>query len=100
MERPNNDTKLPGDDSQKPRKIVVKMGILETISHILRTGGIGEFWRGVGPALVLVINPVLQYTVFEQLKNALVRRRKLRGLLATLTDIDFLILGALSKLGE
>ena len=36
------------------------MGTLETIRFILRKGGIGAFWRGVGPALVLVINPIIQ----------------------------------------
>ncbi|KAF8351486.1 mitochondrial carrier domain-containing protein [Amanita rubescens] len=64
------------------------------------------FWRGVGPALVLVMNPVLQYTVFEQLKNALISRRTSRlhaaGAAATavavLTDWDFFLLGAVSKL--
>lgn len=56
---------------------------------------------------VLVINPVLQYTVFEQLKNLLISRRtdKMRaaGLataVAVLSDWDFFFLGALSKLGE
>ncbi|KAI0320780.1 mitochondrial carrier [Amylostereum chailletii] len=75
-----------------------KRGMFDTISYILRTGGLPAFWRGIGPALVLVVNPVLQYTVFEQLKNALVRRRKVRGSSGVLTDVDFFMLGALSKL--
>lgn len=66
------------------------------------------FWRGIGPALVLVINPVLQYTAFEQLKNRLIAKRtaKLRAAggavtaVVVLTDLDFFILGALSKLGN
>ena len=81
------------------------MGIVETIQHILRKDGITAFWRGIGPALVLVINPVLQYTVFEQLKNVLVARRtqKLRAAgvvaaVAVLSDWDFFFLGAISKL--
>ena len=65
------------------------------------------FWRGIGPALILVINPVLQYTVFEQLKNFLITRRTtaLRAAggaasaVAVLSDWDFFFLGALSKLG-
>lgn len=85
-----------------------KMGIVETIQHILRKDGITAFWRGIGPALVLVINPVIQYTVFEQLKNILIRRRtaQLRAsgagasVVAVLSDADYFILGALSKLGE
>ena len=63
-------------------------------------------WRGIGPALMLVINPVIQYTVFEQLKNILIarrtrQRRALKGAsaaVAVLTDWDFFLLGALSKL--
>ncbi|KAJ8522976.1 hypothetical protein ONZ45_g476 [Pleurotus djamor] len=88
-------------DEAKPKKL----GLVDAIKHILQQDGIKTFWRGIGPALVLVINPVLQYTVFEQLKNALVKSRtsKLRaaGLataVAALTDWDFFFLGALSKL--
>jgi len=82
-----------------------KLGFIETIQNILAKDGAGAFWRGIGPALVLVINPVLQYTVFEQLKNFLIKKRtaKLRasGLataVAILSDWDFLVLGAFSKL--
>jgi solute carrier family 25 (peroxisomal adenine nucleotide transporter), member 17 len=64
------------------------------------------FWRGLGPALILVINPVIQYTVFEQLKNLLIANRtnKMRAAgvataAAILSDWDFFFLGALSKLG-
>jgi solute carrier family 25 (peroxisomal adenine nucleotide transporter), member 17 len=64
------------------------------------------FWRGLGPALILVINPVVQYTMFEQLKNFLIasRTRRLRAAgaataVAILSDWDFFFLGALSKLG-
>jgi adenine nucleotide transporter 17 len=56
---------------------------------------------------VLVINPIIQYTVFEQLKNALVKSRtaKMRAngqgsAVAVLGDWDFFLLGALSKLGK
>ncbi|KAH7929489.1 peroxisomal membrane protein PMP47B [Leucogyrophana mollusca] len=94
----------PSDPSQ-PIPVVKKLGIFETIQNILGKEGVAGFWRGIGPALVLVINPVLQYTVFEQLKNILIKRRtaKLRasGLataVAVLTDWDFFFLGALSKM--
>lgn len=86
-------------------KDVKKLGFIDTVKNIIAKGGISAFWRGIGPALVLVINPVLQYTVFEQLKNFLISRRTARLRLggrtaaaATLTDWDFFILGALSKL--
>lgn len=91
-----------------------RLGFFETINRILRKDGLGAFWRGLGPALVLVINPVLQYTVFEQLKNVLIKRRtaQLRAsskaghgvaaaaaAVAILTDVDYFFLGALAKLG-
>lgn len=43
------------------------------------------------PALVLVINPILQYTIFERLRAFIEKKRKLRPL-------DFFILGAIGKL--
>jgi adenine nucleotide transporter 17 len=59
---------------------------------------------------VLVVNPIIQYTVFEQLKNFLVTTRTARfraanGFRATravavLSDWDFFFLGAISKLGD
>ena len=85
---------------------IQKLSILQTIQHILITDGPLGFMRGIGPALVLVINPVIQYTVFEQLKNMLVKRRTaaLRAAggaaVAVLTDLDFFVLGALSKFSE
>jgi adenine nucleotide transporter 17 len=76
------------------------LGLFATAARLLRTGGPFAFFRGLGPALVLVVNPVLQYTVFEQLKNALVRRRRMAGRVSRLlTDLDFFLLGAISKLG-
>ncbi|KAJ3852208.1 mitochondrial carrier domain-containing protein [Lentinula lateritia] len=75
------------------------LGFLETVQHILAKFGMKGFFRGIGPALVLVVNPVIQYSVFEQLKNILASRRKLRRR-GGLTDWDFFVLGAISKLAR
>lgn len=80
-----------------------------TLNDIISQEGITALWGGLGPALVLVINPVIQYSAFEQLKNSLLARRalaiKIGGTKATdaptvlpLSDMDFFWLGALSKL--
>lgn len=37
-----------------------KLSVLEAAHLIIRKEGIGSLWAGVGPALILVINPVLQ----------------------------------------
>ena len=48
----------------------------------------------MGPALVLVVNPIIQYTVFEQLLAKVKQWRKGQPLSAW----DFFWLGAVSKL--
>ncbi|GAA5898774.1 hypothetical protein JCM6882_003995 [Rhodosporidiobolus microsporus] len=80
-----------------------RRGIIQTILDILRTDGIGAFFHGLGPALILVSNPILQFTLFEQLKNLILRRRALRlakgrAGAPPLTDLDFFLLGAVTKL--
>lgn len=63
----------------------------------------------LGPALVLVINPIIAYTAFEQLKNYIIARRfntaKLRPVssgitakpaITPLSDLDNFLLGAVS----
>ncbi|KAH9939240.1 mitochondrial carrier [Epithele typhae] len=94
----------PGPDASAPAP-APRPGILQTIQHILAQDGLTAFWRGIGPALVLVVNPIIQYTVFEQLKNFLVKGRTERlraggakGAVAVLSDLDYFLLGALSKL--
>ena len=62
-----------------------------TLMAILREDGPSRLFAGVLPALVLVINPILQYTIFEQMKNALEKRRKV-------TPTDSFYMGALGKL--
>ncbi|KAH0610904.1 uncharacterized protein H6S33_011331 [Morchella sextelata] len=66
---------------------------LGTIKDLYSEGGIRAFFKGVLPALVLVMNPILQYTIYEQLKNVLERRRK-----RSVTPQDAFVLGALGKL--
>jgi adenine nucleotide transporter 17 len=64
---------------------------LSTFLKIIREDGPTRLFAGVLPALVLVINPILQYTIFEQLKQVLEKRRKV-------TATDSFLLGALGKL--
>lgn len=91
----------PSDERAIPRR----PSVLQIIKAVVAKDGLNGFFRGLGPALVLVINPVLQYTVFEQLKNFLIKRKTLKlraggsgNAVAILSDWDFFVLGALSKL--
>jgi len=68
-------------------------GFVKMMLDIVKSEGIGALWSGVMPALVLVVNPIIQYTIFEQLKTVVERRRQSRA-----TPNDAFILGALGKL--
>ncbi|EGC48241.1 peroxisomal membrane protein PMP47 [Histoplasma capsulatum var. duboisii H88] len=77
-----------GDGKSRPRS----KSTLTTLMELLRKEGPAALFAGVLPALILVINPILQYTFFEQLKNVLERRRR------RITPTDAFYLGALGKL--
>ncbi|OLL24010.1 Peroxisomal membrane protein PMP47A, partial [Neolecta irregularis DAH-3] len=64
---------------------------LDMFKDIIQKDGISALWSGIGPALILVSNPIIQYTVFEQLKIILTRKRPL-------TPRDAFWLGAIGKL--
>jgi adenine nucleotide transporter 17 len=76
---------LPGS---KPANAPSTVG---TLLALLKEEGPQALFAGVVPALVLVINPILQYTIFEQLKNVLEKKRRVTPTMAFL-------LGAFGKL--
>jgi adenine nucleotide transporter 17 len=76
---------LPG---AKPPKAPTTVG---TLLALLKQEGPQALFAGVVPALVLVINPILQYTIFEQLKNVLEKKKRITPTVA-------FMLGALGKL--
>lgn len=76
---------LPG---AKPQKAPSTVG---TLLALLKEEGPQALFAGVVPALVLVINPILQYTIFEQLKNFLEKKKRITPTVAFL-------LGAFGKL--
>lgn len=82
---------LPPKDGEVAAEKKRKPNTLSTFLKIIREDGPGRLFAGVLPALVLVINPILQYTIFEQLKQVLEKRRKV-------TATDSFLLGALGKL--
>ncbi|KAF8468345.1 mitochondrial carrier domain-containing protein [Kalaharituber pfeilii] len=81
------------DPTGKRALRAMKPSTWATIRSIINDEGLGAFFAGVIPALVLVINPILQYTIFEQLKNILEKRKKARA-----SPTDAFYLGALAKL--
>lgn len=87
--RENEGDSLPTKEGESPKK--QKPGTISTLLKILREDGFMRLFAGVLPALVLVINPILQYTIFEQLKQVVEKRRKVG-------PTDSFVMGALGKL--
>jgi len=79
------DTDVEGEKKKK------KQSTIGTLLAMVNDEGFMSLFAGVLPALVLVINPILQYTFFEQFKNILERRKKVG-------PKDAFYLGALGKL--
>ena len=86
-EHEEDDVEIGGE--KKPRKKAPST--LGTLMSLIRDEGASSLFAGVLPALVLVINPILQYTIFEQLKNTLEKKRRV-------TPTDAFYLGAFGKL--
>ncbi|BCS27510.1 putative peroxisomal membrane protein Pmp47 [Aspergillus puulaauensis] len=80
-----HDPSLPGGPKKQPAST------FGTLMELLQKEGPAALFSGVLPALILVINPILQYTIFEQLKNMVERRRRM-------TPKDAFYLGALGKI--
>lgn len=80
---------LPGGSAGAKR--VKTPGTIGTLLAMLKNEGPQSLFAGVLPALVLVMNPILQYTLFEQLKNAVEKKRRVTPTIA-------FFLGALGKL--
>lgn len=78
----------PGPQPYSPPKKPLTISIVVALWN---NEGPFAFFAGVLPALVLVINPILQYTIFEQLRNVLEKRRRV-------TPRDVFVLEALGKL--
>ena len=79
-------------ENDEAGKVAKKPSTWEAAMKIYNEEGLAGFFKGLLPALVLVINPVIQYTVFERMKLWLEKRKP------TLSGIDFFFLGAVSKL--
>lgn len=57
-------TVSPDAATGSTKKVVEKRrGIWQTVLDILSTDGPAAFFHGLGPALILVSNPILQFTV-------------------------------------
>lgn len=67
-------------------------GILDAFRQIVRDEGVGALWNGTFPSLLLVLNPAIQFMIYEGLK-----RQLRKGAPRELTSIEVFIIGAVAK---
>lgn len=72
-----------------------KKNTISMILQIIRDDGVTALFKGLKPALILVANPIIQYTVFEQLKNFVL---SVQGSQSVLAPSWAFLLGAIGKL--
>lgn len=69
------------------------LSTFEVMHEIFKNEGFSGLFSGIGPALILVTSPMIQFTVFEQLKNLIVKLRR-----KNISSMEALLLGSFGKL--
>ncbi|XP_058872525.1 peroxisomal membrane protein PMP34-like isoform X1 [Acipenser ruthenus] len=67
-------------------------GILDAFRQILFSEGLPALWNGTLPSLLLVLNPALQFMVYEGLKRELKR-----GASGEFSSLEVFVIGAIAK---
>lgn len=67
-------------------------GIQDAFVQIIRDEGVGALWNGTFPSLLLVLNPAIQFMIYEGLK-----RQLRRGVPRELSSVEVFISGAVAK---
>ena len=62
----------------------------ETVADIIRLEGLGTFYKGLIPNLIMVINPLINYIVYESLKQKV-------GTSLGYSNVLFFVISSLSK---
>ncbi len=70
-------------------------GVADCLSRIASEEGVGALWKGVGPSLVLVSNPSIQFVTYERLRGPMEKLAEKRG--SPITSLEFFVMGAIAK---
>nr|XP_057906345.1 peroxisomal membrane protein PMP34 [Doryrhamphus excisus] len=67
-------------------------GIWDAFVQIVRDEGVGALWNGTFPSLLLVLNPAIQFMIYEGLK-----RQLRRGVPRELLSLEVFVISAVAK---
>ena len=71
------------------------LGIADCLSRIMSEEGVPALWKGVGPSLILVSNPSIQFVAYERLRGPMQEMAEKRG--SPLSNLEFFIMGFIAK---
>lgn len=70
-------------------------GVVDCLQRIVREEGVAALWKGVGPSLVLVSNPSIQFVTYERLREPMAKIAEKRG--SPISAFEFFVMGAIAK---
>ncbi len=70
-------------------------GVANTLARIAAEEGIGALWKGVGPSLILVSNPSIQFVAYENVRK--IAQARADAAKRQLNAFEFFLLGAIAK---
>jgi len=65
---------------------------MEMLRKMLNEEGVGSFFKGVIPSLFLTINPVIQFTIYEYMRNSIINYK------GELSSLNIIYISFVSKL--
>lgn len=94
------DINLNNKEGGEKKVDVSQQNTFKVMYEIFEKEGLQGLFSGIGPALILVSSPMIQFTVYEQLKNLLVKlRQRGRSTGSTaISSVEALLLGSFGKL--
>ncbi|XP_056258343.1 peroxisomal membrane protein PMP34 isoform X3 [Seriola aureovittata] len=82
---------LKGNQSAASTDLIIGIAA-DAFVQIIRDEGVGALWNGTFPSLLLVLNPAIQFMIYEGLK-----RQLRRGVPRELSAAEVFIIGAVAK---
>lgn len=70
-------------------------GVVDCLSRIVSEEGLAAAWKGVGPSLILVSNPSIQFVTYERLRGPMAIAAEKRG--SPISSFEFFVMGAIAK---
>ncbi|RXN32837.1 peroxisomal membrane PMP34-like protein [Labeo rohita] len=84
-------TWLQGQRSTPGRDLIIGIAA-DAFVQIMQQEGVGALWNGTFPSLLLVLNPAVQFMIYEGLK-----RQLMRGVHRELYSVEVFLIGAIAK---